>query len=164
MSSTCSGLGKCSSEHSTCSSRFCQYNKFWFSIKMYLVIHSVWPLTFSGSVWQCAIMVSLLPRHLSPVGGPTSTFYSGETKIKTKIKTEAPRQRQRQNRGNFVNFLARVDLLLTVLFLFSASQLEVLKRLLFVFSMLMRLYFVFQRPHRDSWLHLQHIRDRLLGA
>ena len=34
-------------------------------------------------------MASLSPRHLSPVGGPMSTSYSGETKTKTKTKTEA---------------------------------------------------------------------------
>ena len=159
MSSTCSGLGKCSSEHSTCSFRFCQYVKFLFSIKMYLVIHSTDQLL---SVVQCdnVLLWSLFRLDISLQWGALCQLL---TQVRAKQR-QGQGQGQGQNRGTYVNYLSIVDLLLTVLFLFSASRLEILKRLLFAFSILMSLYFVFQRPHRDSWLHLQHICDRLLGS
>ena len=155
MSSTCSGLGKCSSEHSTCSSRFCQYIKLLFSSRCtWCFIHFDHFLL----VVQCdnVLLWSLFRLDISLQWGALC-------QLLTQV-SRRQRRRRRQNRGTYVNFMPRADLLLTVLFLFSAFRLEVLKRLLFVFSILMRLYFVCQCPHRDSWVHLQHICDRLLGS
>ena len=159
MSSTCSGLGKCSSEHSTCSSRFCRYIKLVFSINMYFT-QCLSQFAHLFLVVQCdnVLLWSLFRLDISLQWGALCQLLTQVS------RRQRRRRRRRQNRGTYVNFLPRADILLTVLFQFSAFRLEVLKRLLFVFSIIMRLYFVFQRPHRDSWLHLQHICDRLLGS
>ena len=126
MSSTCSGLGKCSSEHSTCSSRFCQY------IKFFSASRCTWCLIQFDHlllVVQCD-NVLLWPLFRLDI----SLQWGALCQLLTQVR-QRQRQRQRQNRGTFVNILPREDLLwpssfcsqrpewkfLNVCFLFSAS-------------------------------------------
>ena len=105
---------------------------------MYLVIHSTDQLL---SVVQCdnVLLWSLFRLDISLQWGALCRLL---TQVRAKQR-QGQGQGQGQNRGTYVNYLSIVDLLLTVLFLFSASRLEILKRLLFAFSILMSLYFVF---------------------